>query len=70
MSEVYSTFVAFKRYVENSIGNKIKSLHSDSGVSLLAIYFNHFLKLMVFSISLVVHTPLNNKYVWKESIAT
>lgn len=28
-SEVYSTFVTFKLYVESSVGNKIKALHSD-----------------------------------------
>lgn len=29
--DVYSTFVVFKNYVENFVGNKIKCLRSNSG---------------------------------------
>ena len=43
-SEVYSTFVNFKTYVENAVGNKIKVLHSDSGGEFVSSLFQAFLK--------------------------
>ena len=67
-SDVYSTFVTFKTYVENFSGNKIKILRSDSGGeftsnSLVLHFFVH----MVYYISLVVHIHLNKMVVQKES---
>ena len=43
-SEVYSTFVNFKTYVENAVGNKIKVLRSDSGGEFVSSLFQAFLK--------------------------
>lgn len=42
-SEVYSTFVIFKAYVENIVGNKIKILRSDSGGEFTSLQFKVFL---------------------------
>lgn len=44
-SEVYYTFVAFKCYVENNIGNKIKSFRSDSEGEFTSNLFQSFLKI-------------------------
>ncbi|KAM1580053.1 hypothetical protein ACFX1Z_041414 [Malus domestica] len=44
-SSVFSTFVEFKSYVENTIGNKIKVVRSDSGGEFTSHQFQHFLKL-------------------------
>ncbi|KAM2097702.1 hypothetical protein ACFX1R_021209 [Malus domestica] len=43
--EVYSTFVSFKTYVENSVGNKLKVIRSDSGGEFVSTSFQTFLKL-------------------------
>lgn len=38
--EAFHTFVVFKSYVENSLGNKIKILHTNSGSELTSNAFN------------------------------
>ncbi|KAM2632205.1 hypothetical protein EV1_022967 [Malus domestica] len=42
-SQVYSTFVIFKNYVENLTGNKIKTVRSDSGGEFVSSSFKSYL---------------------------
>lgn len=42
-SEVYSIFFQFKVYVENMVGNKIKTLRTYSGGKFTSFVFNYFL---------------------------
>ena len=58
-SEVYSTFVNFKTYVENAVGNKIKAIRSDSGGEFVSSSFQAFLKHMVSFINLAAHILLS-----------
>lgn len=41
--KVYSVFVRFKAYVENMVGNKIKTLRTYSGGKFTSFVFNYFL---------------------------
>ncbi|KAM1666352.1 hypothetical protein ACFX14_045629 [Malus domestica] len=60
-SDVYSTFVVFKTYVENSVGNKIKCLRSDSGGEFTSNKFKSFLQDHGISHQLSCpHTPEQN----------
>ena len=60
-SEVFSTFVLFKAYVENMIGNKIKILRSDSGGEFTNYVFNSFLSSNgIFHQYSCPHTPEQN----------
>ncbi|KAM1069966.1 hypothetical protein ACFX15_001756 [Malus domestica] len=43
-SDAYSTFVVFKQYVENLLGNKITVVHSDSGGEFIGAKFESFLR--------------------------
>ncbi|KAM2397176.1 hypothetical protein ACFXTH_034006 [Malus domestica] len=58
---VYSTFVTFKTYVENTVGNKIKAIRSDLGGEFVSSSFQAFLQLHGISHQLSCpHTPEQN----------
>ncbi|KAM1546010.1 hypothetical protein ACFX13_047228 [Malus domestica] len=60
-SDVFSTFVVFKTYVENSISNKIQCLRSDSGGEFTSNKFKSFLQAHGISHQLSCpHTPEQN----------
>ena len=59
--EAFHTFVIFKSYVENSIGNKIKTLRTDSGGEFNSNVFNSFLRTHGILHQLTCpHTPKQN----------
>ncbi|KAM2157872.1 hypothetical protein ACFX1X_041870 [Malus domestica] len=63
-SDVFSTFVVFKSYVENLLGNKIKVLRSDSGGEFTRTSFASFLsKHGIFHQFCCPHTPEQNSCV-------
>ncbi|BBN68591.1 hypothetical protein Prudu_489S000400 [Prunus dulcis] len=60
-SEVYSTFVTFKTYVEKSVGNQIKAIRSDSGGEFTSASFQSYLNLHGISHQFSCpHTPEQN----------
>ena len=60
-SSVFSTFVEYKSYVENTLGNKIKVVRSDSGGEFTSHQFQNYLKLHgIFQQFSCPHTPEQN----------
>ncbi|KAM1997822.1 hypothetical protein ACFX15_030613 [Malus domestica] len=60
-SEVFSTFVNFKNYVEKSVGNQIKTIRSDSGGEFTSASFQSYLNLHGISHQYSCpHTPEQN----------
>ncbi|KAM1161918.1 hypothetical protein ACFX13_001069 [Malus domestica] len=60
-SEVFSTFVNFKNYVEKSVGNQIKTIRSDSGGEFTSASFQSYLNLHGISHQYSCpHTPEHN----------
>ncbi|TQD84801.1 hypothetical protein C1H46_029649 [Malus baccata] len=60
-SEVFSTFVNFKNYVEKCVGNKIKTIRSDSGGEFTSASFQSYLNLHGISHQYSCpHTPEQN----------